>query len=121
MNSIRHVAVDLIVLVAIFLATMLDVEAAWWAVAVYTPLMLLLKVLAYAGGVGAGAIRTAKDAPPDWLLHAIYGASVALLLIDRWYWAAAAWAAIWLLSVLSERRAEAARRAGSAKRRKATS
>lgn len=122
MNALRHVIIDLIVLAVIFLATVLDVTAAWWAVAVYTPLMLLLKILAYAGGVGAGAIRSAKEAPPDWLLHTIYGASVLLLLIDAWYWAAGAWVAIWVLSELAERRAQAARRSGtSAERKKATS
>src|SRR5690625_3414676 len=122
MNALRHVIIDLIVLAVTFLATVPDVTAAWWAVAGDTPLMLLLTVLAYAGGVGAGAIRSAKVGPPDGLLHAICGASVLLLLIDGWYWAAGAWVGIRVLSVLAERRAQAARLSGkSAKRKKATS
>lgn len=116
MSWIKHVVVDLLMVVVIALAALLDITAARWAVIIYTPLMLVLKVVALLGGGLLGQLRQTKEAPPGWFFHAVYAVSIVLLLLGSWWIMAGAWAVIWVLSVLAERRAEVSRR-GRAKAR----
>lgn len=107
MSWIKHVIIDLLALVAIALATLADLEAARWVVIVYTPLMVVMKIIALAaGGLQIRSTRM-KDAPPEWFFHAAYAVSILLLVIDRWWIMAAGWAVIWALSVAADRRAAA--------------
>lgn len=110
MTWIKHVLVDILMVGVIALATLADVTAARWAVIIYTPLMLVLKVVALAGGGLLGQFRQTQHAPPDWFFHVIYGLSILLLLIGAWWIMAAGWAAIWILSVVADRRVAASRR-----------
>lgn len=107
---IKHVVVDLLMVIVIALATLLDVTAARWAVIIYTPLMLVLKLIALLGGSVMGQFGSAREAPPPWIFHALYSLSIVLFVINAWWIMAAGWAAIWLLSVLTERRTEMSRR-----------
>ncbi|MFW5972773.1 MAG: hypothetical protein ACOCTG_02180 [Bacteroidota bacterium] len=104
MTWLKNVIVDLLVVIAIIGAVFFDFPAARWVVIVYTPLMLVLKAVAYFGGSLLGQFRQTGNAPPGWFFHTVYGLSVALLLVGQWWIMAAAWAAIWGLSVLTERR-----------------
>ncbi len=111
MTWIKHVIVDILMVAVIALATLADVTAARWAVIIYTPLMLVLKVVALLGGSAIGQFKQSKDAPPPWFFHLVYIVSILLLALNTWWIMAAGWVAIWILSLLAEHRTEMSRRA----------
>lgn len=111
MSWLKSVVVDIVASVAI--AVVVFAEGGWvsavrWFVIVYTPLMLLLKVLALSVGPTGmkrtGGKKAATDEAPPAFFHVVYGLNVVLLGYARWWIMAAAWAAIWLLSVFYERK-----------------
>jgi hypothetical protein len=108
MKWLRNVVVDLVATLVILAWVVQGWDAAGWAVWVYTPLMLVLKVAALSLGRLLG--RANRGDVPPWFYHFIYAANVALLaygaqvLASRWV-LAAMWVAIWALSVLAARRA----------------
>lgn len=99
MGWVRHVIIDIAVVVVIALATFGGQEWAKWIVWIYTPLMLLLKLAALSADVAPK-----KGDVPDWFYHVTYAASVVILLYHAWYWETAGWIAIWLLSVVAASR-----------------
>ncbi|NNE69816.1 MAG: hypothetical protein HKN29_05565 [Rhodothermales bacterium] len=99
MGWLRHVLIDLAVLVVIGLATFGAQPWALWVVWVYTPLMLLLKL-----GAVATSVTPRQNDVPDWFFHALYAVSVVILLYHLLYWEAAGWVAIWILSVVAASR-----------------
>lgn len=103
----KHVWLDLAVTALIVAATVLQQGWAGWVVLVYTPFMLLLKVVAFTGG-GLTRPTTPANPPPDWFYHLLYAANVLLLLAAGrtwrlWWLYAGMWAAIWLLSTRTTR------------------
>lgn len=100
---LKHVLLELLVTLVILFAVVSDAAWARWIVLVYTPFMLLLKVIALAG---PRLIRTAGAATdvPDWFWHGNYAVNVALLLAAAWWLPALGWALIWLLSIAAARR-----------------
>lgn len=109
MSWIKNVVVDLAVVLVLAVAVVLEVAWARWAILVYTPLMVVLKLMAVAGGATLGKLRK-EDAVPAGFYHLLYGASLALAVYGQWWIIAAGWAAIWLLSVVAELRMRPAAR-----------
>ncbi|MDQ7039735.1 MAG: hypothetical protein Q9M35_02220 [Rhodothermus sp.] len=98
---LREALLDLIVTGIIVLAAIPALSWARWIVLVYTPLMLLLKLGAL---LAAPHLPRMQRSTPATLFHVLYGLNVLVLLVGRWWWMAVAWALIWGLSVLVERR-----------------
>lgn len=104
MAWIKEVIIDVLVTLCIALATIQSVEWAKWVVWIYTPFILLLKVIAYFGpAVVKRAGRRGKQVAPDWIFHVLYAANVLLLAAFQWWIEGAGWAAIWLISYLAHR------------------
>jgi hypothetical protein len=105
MGWIKNVLLDLAVVAVIFAAVVLRLEWARWVVLIYTPFMILLKL------VGLRSIARIKmptkktvEVAPAGFYHALYGVNVALLLYGQWWIVAAGWIVIWVLSYLHQRR-----------------
>lgn len=102
MSWLKHVIVDLAITAIIILYALQSPEWAWWIIVIYTPLLIVLKLLAMSSGV-AGAVKAkGGNEPPDWFFHAIYAVSVLLLLRSEEFLLAAGWAVIWLLSAVAQ-------------------
>jgi hypothetical protein len=99
MGWVRHVIIDLVITLCVVLATFFAQGWAAWVVWIYTPAMVLLKI----GAIGA-KLPQAKDGPPDWFFHVLYAVNVVILLYHGWYWVAAGWVVIWVLSALAAAR-----------------
>jgi hypothetical protein len=119
MNWLRHVIIDLVVTALVLAAVATNLAFLRGLVLGYVVLMLLLKgATAFGGGAVAG-LRTKTPDVPVWFFHLMYavnvGAGVAgafLWTTPVWWWCiAGGWALIWGLSILSERQAQATRRA----------
>lgn len=104
MPWLKNVLLDIAVLIVIALYAFQRPEWAWWIIAIYTPLMLLLKVTALSSGVATAVKARSGDDVPTWFHHAAYGINVLLLLYAEWWWAASGWAAIWVISAIAESR-----------------
>ena len=104
MNLLRNAWLDIAVTALIGIAILLDNEPARWAVMVYTPIMVLLKLAAFSGRHSPSRIRAQDAGVPLIVYHILYGANLAMLVYgsirvsDSWWWVTAAWAIIWLLS-----------------------
>ena len=95
MGWLRHVIIDIAITVLIGVATFGGQVWAAWLVWFYTPLMVLLKLGAY-----TAKIPQKPSEVPDWFFHVMYAANLVMLLYHAWYWVAAGWVAIWILSVM---------------------
>jgi hypothetical protein len=102
MGWLRHVIIDFAIVLVILAATFGAYVWAAWIVWIYTPLMLLLKL-----GSVVSKVTPSASGVPHLFYHVIYAVSVVVLLYHAWYWEAAGWTAIWILSVISEVRGNA--------------
>jgi hypothetical protein len=102
MRWLQHVIIDLAATAVILLAVATGANWAYWVVVVYTPIMLVVKIVGY---FGRGIVRQAKttDEVPKLFYHAIYVISIAALAWAGWWLLSAAWLVIWVLSILTER------------------
>jgi hypothetical protein len=100
MAWIKNAIIDLGITVVIAVLAFTGVSWAWWIVAIYTPLMVLLKVFGLS--TAAAAVQQKASDVPTWFYHVLYGSNLILLLVAVFYWAAAGWAVIWVLSVVAE-------------------
>lgn len=107
MSWLKHVLIDLLITLCVVLATFGAIVWAKWVVWIYTPLMVLLKL----GALGA-KLPQPKDGPPDGFFHVLYGVNLAILLWHAWWWVAAGWAAIWVLSVVAVARGRTPKKRG---------
>jgi hypothetical protein len=105
MSWIKNVLLDLIILFVAVAGALFGQTWAWWVLAVYTPLMIILKALAVAGGAVLAQMQVKRETPPVLFFHAVYGAITVLMVYAGWWLLAVGWAAIWMLSALAERRA----------------
>lgn len=101
MKWIKDALIDIVVTVIVILATFGGMEWAWWAVAVYSPFMLLLKLAAFSGRHKPSKIKPVDAGVPTIVFHVLYGANVLITAYYRWWWVAGCWAAIWILSAIS--------------------
>jgi hypothetical protein len=99
---LRHLVVDLLVLAFTVFAVWSGQRWAMWAVGVYAVVMIVLKGVALFSG-----IRFARpaDAPPEWLNHVLYAATLVVMLFGgpAWYPVAGAWAVLWVVMAYSAR------------------
>ncbi len=102
MDWIKHTLVDLAVTVLIILAVTLDLEWARWGVLIYTPLMVILKIVAFLGSQSLGQLKPKGDGVPVWFYHALYATNVLVAVLDGWWIVAGGWALIWILSIAAE-------------------
>lgn len=104
MEWLKSVTIDILVtiLIAVFVLT----NAVWakWVILIYTPLMLLLKLLVLGAGSLVQFQKKGTPEAPSLFYHFLYGVNVLLLLIERWWLMVALWAAIWILSIIAKRR-----------------
>ncbi len=98
---LKEALLDFAVTGVIVLAAIPALPWARWIVLVYTPLILLLKLGAW---LAAPHLPRMRRSAPAALFHVLYGLNVLVLLVGRWWWMAIAWALIWGISVLVERR-----------------
>ncbi len=108
MAWLKNALVDLLVTAVIIIYVITNASWGYWVIVIYTPLILLLKVGAIAGGAGKVVRKTGKkkesDTAPNWFFHLLYGANFALLLYANWWIMAGGWAVIWILSAVQEAR-----------------
>lgn len=104
MAEIKHAIVDIAITLLIVVAVVTEMEWAWWIIVIYTPIMLLMKIVAVAGSGGFRKLKTSRGTPPVWLLHVLYGINVVALGLAAWWYLFAGWMLIWILSVIHERR-----------------
>ena len=104
MNWLKHVVIDIAALAVIAIFTFAGGTWAWWVIAVYTPLLVVLKVLALSMGVSSAVKKKGGDEAPDWFFHLVYALSVLLLLQAQEYMFAGGWALIWMLSAIGQAR-----------------
>lgn len=102
MGWIKNAWIDVAVTVVLALAVFADATWAWWAIAVYTPFMLLLKVAAYTRRHSGSKIKPIDAGVPPVVYHVLYAANVLIASYDGWWWMVACWAAIWVLSAVSQ-------------------
>jgi large-conductance mechanosensitive channel len=100
MTWIKNAVIDIAITAVIGVFAFTAATWSWWIIAIYTPLMVLLKLFALSGA--ATAVKQKADQVPTWFYHVLYAANLVFLLIGVFYWAAAGWAAIWILSVVVE-------------------
>ncbi|MGI9175149.1 MAG: hypothetical protein ACR2GR_07515 [Rhodothermales bacterium] len=106
MPWLKNVLVDLAVVALITVATVLDQRWALVLVAIYTPLMLVLKVLPLLPGALPVKLPNAADTPPAWFYHALYAANVGLLAAAQQWVLAGGWLLIWVLSGIADVKAK---------------
>ena len=104
MGWIKNTLVDVAVTVLIVLAVTMNLEWARWGVLIYTPLMVILKIVAFVGSQSLGQLKPKGDGVPVWFYHALYGVNVLMTVVDRWWIVAGGWALIWILSFAVEMR-----------------
>ncbi len=100
MSWIKNTLVDIAITAVIAVYAFTLPIWGWWIIAIYTPLMVLLKVFALSGA--ANAVQRKASDVPGWFYHALYAANVALLLYASFLEAAIGWAVIWILSTMAE-------------------
>lgn len=114
MAWIKNVLIDIAVTIMIVLAVTMNLAWARWIVLIYTPLMLILKIVVFLGSRSLGQIKRKGDGVPMWFYHALYAVNVAgsggyaytTTGTDArlWWMIAGGWVVIWILSFASEMR-----------------
>jgi len=106
-NLLRNAWLDIAVTALIAFAVFDGNEAAQWAIMIYTPFMVLLKISAFTGRHSPSRIKPRDTGIPVVAYHILYGANVGILVFGSlrvsniWWWVAACWGVIWLLSALT--------------------
>jgi len=100
MSWIKNALVDMAVTLVMAVFAFTGASWSWWIIAIYTPLMVVLKLFGLSGA--AAVVKQKPDEVPVWMYHVLYGANLMLLLVGAFYLAAAGWALIWVLSVVAE-------------------
>jgi hypothetical protein len=100
MTWIKNAIIDVAITAVIVAYALTMATWSWWIIAIYTPLMVLLKVFALSGA--ASSVQRKADDVPSWFYHVLYAANVLLLLYASFLYAAIGWAAIWILSTIVE-------------------
>lgn len=103
MSWLKNAIVDVLATLVIIGMVLWGWQWAEVVVWVYTPLMLLVRIIALFAGslmqVGSG-----EDLPPRWFLHLLYAVNVIVLAVGAAWLLAVGWLLIWGLSIWSERR-----------------
>lgn len=104
MSWIKDVIVDILATAAIIaavLASNIFLNGLVWG---YTGLLLFVKLLVYFGDGFMNMMNKANTSAPDWFTHLLYSINTIALLSFQWWYAGTAWAVIWMLSYLTQRK-----------------
>lgn len=106
MSWLKNVVVDIAVTLVIILVTNGALPSgAEWIVYIYTPFMLVLKIMSLSTGVKqVKQQQKGESQAPEWFFHVLFAINVAALLYSQWWWMGAMWVAIWGISLYIERR-----------------
>lgn len=110
MTWIKNAIIDIAITAVIIAYALTLATWSWWIIAIYTPLMVLLKVFALSGA--ASSVQRKADDVPSWFYHVLYATNVVLLLTASFYYAAIGWAAIWILSSVAESKSRPKKKKG---------
>ncbi len=102
-SDIKHALVDILVTVLIVVAVVMDLEWARWIILIYTPFILILKVIAVMGP-SMRMLKGSSKEPPRLLVHVLYAVNVVALGIGEWWYLFAGWIVIWILSIVQDRK-----------------
>lgn len=108
MNWLKHVLVDVAVTVLLVVAATLNLEWAHWIILIYTPLMLILKIVAFTGSHALGKAKQKETGVPVWFYHVLYAVNVAASVwaamkgMEHWWLIASGWVLIWTLSIAAD-------------------
>jgi hypothetical protein len=97
MRWLRLIVLDIVILVIIYLATIGEQQWARWFILFYTPLVVVMRILALRSRLLQRKVE-AGDEVPVWAYHLIYAASFSLCIWDQWWLVAVGWGAIWIMS-----------------------
>ena len=100
MTWIKNAIIDIAITAVIGIYAFTMASWGWWIIAIYTPLMLLLKVFALSGA--ASSVQRKADDVPSIFYHLLYAVNLGLLLYTSFYYAAIGWVGIWVLSAYVE-------------------
>lgn len=104
MSWLKDVIVDLAATALIIAAVLTSNAIITGIVWGYTGLLLFVKLLVQFGDSFLNIMNKAKTEAPEWFSHLLYGTNTVVLLFFQWWYAGACWAAIWILSYLTERK-----------------
>lgn len=105
MGWLKNVIVDILVTIFIAAAFWLSDTWMWWVIVVYTVVLLIAKSISVTSE-GFISKTQKKQQAPEWFLHLLYGVNVLLLALAGWWFLAAGWVAIWILSYLGQRKSK---------------
>ena len=109
MNWLKTIIIDVLVTAVIVVAVVTDFAWARWAVVIYTPIMLVLKIVAVVGGSFTKQFKPRGPEAPAWAFHLLYAIDVVALSLATWWITAAQWVAIWALSYYQSRESSGSR------------
>jgi hypothetical protein len=106
MVILRGAWFDIVVTAAITAAVFMDLHVLRWAVMIYTPFILLLKLAAFARRHSPSKFKPQDAGVPTIVYHILYALNAGILVLgaskdSEWWWVAGAWLLIWLLSAAS--------------------
>lgn len=104
MGWVKGIIIDLVVAALVVIAAVAHQKWAWWIIAVYTPVMLALKLMVWASPGLANLTGTRNEQIPRIVLHLLFAVCFAFSIVGGWEWLAICWAAIWLLSATQDMR-----------------
>lgn len=106
MDWLKDSLVDIIVTIIIITAVI--AESPWingvvWG---YTGILLFAKAIILFGDNALNLLNKTKTDAPLWFSHLLYGTNTVVLMVFTWWYTGVAWAAIWTLSYLAQRKLE---------------
>jgi hypothetical protein len=101
MKWIKDVILDLIVTIAIIIAVSLKLQWLFYLIIAYTVLMLLAKAMVLLGDSFLQLMKKTSTDAPIWFSNLLYAINVITLIIGEFYYTAAAWLIIWILSFIT--------------------
>lgn len=104
MGWIREVIVDLIVNLVIVAAIWIDNDWFYGLILGYTLIMVLAKAAILFSDASQQLLSKAKSSAPDWFYRLSYLANMLILLYLGWWYAAAGWILIWIISEWSQQK-----------------
>lgn len=104
MPWLKDVVVDILACITIIIAVFWVNPIISWLVWGYTGLLLFVKLLVFVGDDFLNLANKAKTEAPQWFSHLLYAINTLVLLYFTWWYAGSAWALIWLLSYLTQRK-----------------
>lgn len=103
MRWIKKTIIDIIISLLIVGMLIVDTPALNYFILIYTPVMLLLKILTYKHSIKPLIVRKKSITAPDWFYHLLYGINIFVLLICNWWITSIQWILIWGISWYTKR------------------